>query len=362
MNCNQGALYLDHFVPAGNNYNEAENAPEESNGLEARKFYEEVTRCEYVSASKSNIKDEVETSTPARNAHIHSSLKKRNLNSTSDSELEKSRLRQENKNKLRSCNRLFRFISDGDLYSVKQILESDDSSVSVDTRDSFNWTPLMCAAASGYTDIVKYLLEIGAPIYSPIDKVGNNAWDIAVKLNKKEIMDIFFAQKVKKEKVSDKELNEQQFPNDLLTEHCHICNVDFPRDDRKAHLSSTVHLFKQFKGSKVGTHYHLSEDNIGYRILKEKGWSEEQGLGPDGQGDKLPIATVLKRDRTGLGMKYSKQKRVTHFKSFDHAAVKSSNLQKGKRTQKKFSKKTREQTIERSRKLERDLRADMNQN
>jgi len=48
------------------------------------------------------------------------------------------------------------------------------------------------------------------------------------------------------------------------------------------------------------------------------------GLGPEGEGRKYPIKTVLKRDRHGLGSSsgQSTKPRVTHFGPRDETAVK----------------------------------------
>lgn len=57
----------------------------------------------------------------------------------------------------------------------------------------------------------------------------------------------------------------------------------------------------------------LDETNRGYKILEKMGWSEQKGgLGRQRQGSMLPVKTVLKRDKKGLGSGKRKKARITH--------------------------------------------------
>ncbi|NXR33556.1 GPAN1 protein, partial [Zosterops hypoxanthus] len=58
----------------------------------------------------------------------------------------------------------------------------------------------------------------------------------------------------------------------------------------------------------------------GYRLMLRAGWAGA-GLGPAGNGRRLPVPTELKRDRAGLGWGRRGRPRVTHFGPGDAAAV-----------------------------------------
>ena len=45
----------------------------------------------------------------------------------------------------------------------------------------------------------------------------------------------------------------------------------------------------------------ISASNIGHSILSNLGWESGQGLGSKGDGVQVPIAAVVKKDKTGLG-------------------------------------------------------------
>ncbi|TGZ58815.1 hypothetical protein CRM22_009436 [Opisthorchis felineus] len=98
----------------------------------------------------------------------------------------------------------------------------------------------------------------------------------------------------------------------------------------------------------------IPPSNVGYRLLRRMGWADSAivddeddrgsitdhlqnsdvskinlelpssagGLGSRGQGRRFPVATVLKRDRLGLGISSTKKvAKVTHFPAHDIAAV-----------------------------------------
>ncbi|PAA49087.1 hypothetical protein BOX15_Mlig032911g4 [Macrostomum lignano] len=46
-----------------------------------------------------------------------------------------------------------------------------------------------------------------------------------------------------------------------------------------------------------------------YRMMLKQGWTPGSGLGRHGQGRSQPIATVVKRDRLGLGMAAPKSRK-----------------------------------------------------
>lgn len=55
--------------------------------------------------------------------------------------------------------------------------------------------------------------------------------------------------------------------------------------------------------------------------MLRKGWDESKGLGPSGEGRRIPIKTILKHDRKGFGKKSSNVARVSHFDARDPNSV-----------------------------------------
>ena len=87
------------------------------------------------------------------------------------------------------------------------------------------------------------------------------------------------------------------------------------------------------------------------------------GLGPEGEGRKFPIKTVLKRDRYGLGNEMSSKARVTHFAPNDQDAVKikkERNKDGRKETKRTLSKKQKRLKESKEKAWERNMRIYMN--
>lgn len=99
-----------------------------------------------------------------------------------------------------------------------------------------------------------------------------------------------------------------------------------------------------------GYAYGIPQSNVGYRLLKETGWSENHGLGKEAVGRKYPLKTTLKRDRKGLGLGKLEQK-VTHFEAGDVSAVETIKKQK---TENYF--KMLEEKKKRDKRIEEDFR------
>eukprot|EP01133_Synstelium_polycarpum_P007972 gene7972-9366_t len=78
-----------------------------------------------------------------------------------------------------------------------------------------------------------------------------------------------------------------------------------------SHVNTIAHLVESRSGIQPRKYYHIPEDNQGYKMMLETGWTEEQGLGRENQGRLDPIATALKLDRKGLG-NTPLPSRVTH--------------------------------------------------
>lgn len=87
------------------------------------------------------------------------------------------------------------------------------------------------------------------------------------------------------------------------------------------------------------------------------GWKPGEGLGPEGEGSKQPVATVLKRDQKGLGFGQTKRAKVTHFNAGDRDAVKLHQAEKDSREQKGQRKEKAKRQEQKEKNWERDFRA-----
>lgn len=77
----------------------------------------------------------------------------------------------------------------------------------------------------------------------------------------------------------------------------------------------------------LSTPFALTARNKGFQMMMRSGWDARGGLGPDGEGQLVPVKTVLKRDLLGIGIKPSTKAaptstaKVTHFVAGDEAAI-----------------------------------------
>ena len=321
---------MNCFVRAETSNNDAElpdqqEAEDNKGGLDAKEFYENIIRSD---GSDERRKPKQIENSGLLNRGFHSATVE-NLKSVGQlsnlpdddhatSEFFRLKIKQRNQERIRKKNNLFRFLSNGNINGAREILSTENDWIN--TTDDYGWTPMMCAVASGNICMVELLLDMKADVYELKDRGGQNAWDIAVKLDKSDIIELLFDRRVKKE---------PQYEDAATEEHCGTCSATFCEDcqmnisisEIKNHFSSTVHLFNVFKKNESPAPYHLAANNIGYRMLKDAGWSEEIGLGRDGRGSRQPVSTILKSDRSGLGLNRKGRKRVTHFKANDVAAI-----------------------------------------
>lgn len=96
----------------------------------------------------------------------------------------------------------------------------------------------------------------------------------------------------------------KQFPRQLhsaaQTWFCPQCQETVAVHDH-VHRASVSHRMLGVSTQRPGG-ITLTAANKGYRMLRETGWTEAQGLGrPGREGRRQPVPTVLKRDRKGLG-------------------------------------------------------------
>lgn len=327
MNNQQTDDYLNRFVRAGSDSDASRRNLQEygrgrSDGQEAREFYERIVGESGFSDGRKEkeLEDKKIDDGKKNDRDIRNSVQLSQINSGSNEATNGLQLQINNWNIFRKKNSIFRMIRDGCIKGVKEILSLDRRWLNI--KDDYGWTPMMCAAATGNVDVVKYLLEMEADVYEIRDFGGQNAWDIAVKLDKTDVIKLFIDNRVKKEP-GEVEVSTDKFErgnNERI--YCHVCKIGINSFHQKTHETSTAHLFNAYKEKDVPADYHLPASNIGYRMLKDAGWSEEQGLGREGRGQKNPVSTVLKNDRSGLGLKEKERRRITHFKANDETAIK----------------------------------------
>ncbi|XP_032454528.1 G patch domain and ankyrin repeat-containing protein 1 homolog isoform X1 [Nasonia vitripennis] len=234
------------------------------------------------------------------------------------------------KNVETNVNKLFKAIESADIDFIKLNFNSKN----VNVTDQFGWTPLMSAAYSGHFDIVNFLLMLGADLKAK-DKSGLTAMDLAAKKNHLQIIS-----SLKEHSLNDKinierdknSANNSVYDTGSKNEegfYCETCKIFFKESSRNKHETSTLHVFNT-KPKISNTFYGIPKQNKGYQMLLNTGWDEEGGLGPDGEGQKYPVKTILKRDRRGLGQAEKESARITHFKPDDVDAIRFVNRNKRK--------------------------------
>ncbi|CAJ0828550.1 8461_t:CDS:10 [Entrophospora sp. SA101] len=73
------------------------------------------------------------------------------------------------------------------------------------------------------------------------------------------------------------------------------------------HVHGTAHLVtSKDLNDAVPDPIILNETNIGFRMLRDQGWSYDKGLGINEQGPRHPISTRIKNDKYGIGINPSK--------------------------------------------------------
>lgn len=251
-----------------------------------------------------------------------------------------------------TANSILKSVERGDV----EYLERNVTPSNVNVSDDYGWTPLMSAAFCGNYKIVDFLLKLGANTRCR-DKSGFTAGGLASKKNYSGIVALL------KEKQFTPEANSRQFaktsnprkdPEVIQRRsrfYCSICRETFRETTVEKHESSTLHIFNE-KPKLPGPVYAISRQNKGHQMLLKRGWKGE-GLGPDGEGSKYPVKTVLKRDRRGLGQERKDDARVTHFRSKDPRAVASVWREP---TEKTARKRDREKNLSREAKRERAIR------
>ncbi|CAI2326543.1 unnamed protein product [Caenorhabditis sp. 36 PRJEB53466] len=278
------------------------------------------------STSNSDLRSIIGTST-ARNSEKSAEDTKTRVKIEEDDEIiivdeveiKKEPEHSRSKCEIRDLNAFLKAAKDGSLEEIERLLR--EKKVPIDLPDFYGWTATMCAAAEGNFEVCRLLLEKGAEP-GVRDSRGRGILDIAREKGQnrfvKQLMDFYCSSHIPS---TSREPDRMSF--------CDACNTFFGESELTEHISTITHQLNdgKWKGAAPQTGIQLGPSNIGYRLMCASGWTEEQGLGRNSDGHRFPIRTILKRNRTGLGLE-NLPKKVTHFGPRDPKAVQNERIQK----------------------------------
>lgn len=190
----------------------------------------------------------------------------------------------------------------------------------INATDAYGWSSLMMASCEGSVNAFQTLLELGADLRI-CDKKGNTAASLAQKKGFKEILQVIeeYERQCETYEISDDEDDQQDDDGKLF---CSDCGIEISKSSSKSHQTSTVHLFScKFKGNMDIKTFGIAKTNRGYQMMRRTGWDGNSALGATQNGKLYPIKTVLRKNRTGLGIAQDGAK-ITHFKANDPRAIK----------------------------------------
>lgn len=242
--------------------------------------------------------------------------------------------------------RLLRCAHEGNVSGIKELLSKG---VDINFQDTFFWTAVMCASWSGQRSAVRLLLDHGAAWVGVVDTQGRDAKDLAQEAGHSEVLEelLNYGRSTPRET--------QSTSRNLQPQWCEVCRSNYS-SSLSSHLSSTLHQFSLWRPPPA-PYYCLPPSSNSYKMMVRCGWKPGTGLGPEGEGPKQPVSTVLKRDQKGLGYGQMTRAKVTHFKAKDGDAVKplpGEKEERGWRRQRKEETKKKEQ---KDKNWERDFRA-----
>lgn len=222
----------------------------------------------------------------------------------------------------RMKNKFLFAVHNNDYSAVKEMLASHPQLVHI--KDNYQWTPLMVASQEGYFEMCKLLLKNNATWFGIRDRGGNDAYSLACNAAHIDVAHLLLHHRdvLTRERIREMTAEAlRKVKKEKLW--CEYCRHHYYSSALQHHASITHQLSDMAAKPAPKTHFFLAhQGSSGYGLLKKQGWDGESGLGPDKQGSKFPVKTVLKRDRNGLGLDdNSKRARVTHFDPNDVAAV-----------------------------------------
>lgn len=251
-----------------------------------------------------------------------------NKNPQKSKPITKTRLRIATRKKVFDKTKFFFAVANNDLKSLHSMKITSEN---INAIDEFNWTALMMASCANHIDIVKFLCENGAN-REMRNKKGLNAHDLATNKNNRNVanyLDKFNPNPVViiSDSSSDEELIVQ---HKIHNTYCETCKCRISEENAKKHITSTLHRFNEKNAYKFARHFGIPDSNVGFQLMLKQGWNRENGLGPEQEGQLYPVKTVIRKFRSGLGVKQQKKPRVTHYQSFDRNAIKDHRPQQPK--------------------------------
>ena len=327
---------------------------EDIQGIDVRKTYEQIVGVNLslpgvTHIERESIKEHVRPDsrsddiehTPADNSASASKQRFNQFESSSMSDLNKP-----------SLNALMRCAEQNNTHVLKKALIQDPNLVR--SVDQFGWSLLMVAACAGADKVVEILLSAGADT-GYRDRRGYSCISLARKKGHSKIVEII--QKFRSSKPPVQIAPKPNVKNQITrSQLCSSCCQNYDKSDHQRHLTSTVHQLSKCS-KECRTFYSIPGSNRGYQIMLKEGWDGQKGLGPSGNGVKLPPKTVLKRDRKGLGASKGTA-RITHFHSHDPKAVTGCRTSKIN-SQHRETKHHLRQQIQHDKLLERTLRREL---
>nr|XP_020469929.1 G patch domain and ankyrin repeat-containing protein 1 isoform X1 [Monopterus albus] len=242
--------------------------------------------------------------------------------------------------------RFLRCAHEGDISGLKELLSKG---VDINFQDTFFWTAVMCASWSGQRAAVRLLLQHGAAWVGVVDTQGRDAQDLAREAGHNEVLDELenYGISTQKDMQMDSSAPQPQW--------CDVCCSEFS-SSLSSHLSSTLHQFS-LRHPPPTPYYCLPPSSNSYKMMVRCGWKPGTGLGPQGEGPKQPVPTVLKRDQKGLGYGQIKRAKISHFQARDPDAVKAPSKDKEAKAGKGKRKEESRRKEQKDKNWERDFRA-----
>ncbi|XP_015260799.1 PREDICTED: G patch domain and ankyrin repeat-containing protein 1 [Cyprinodon variegatus] len=327
------------------------NRSSKLSGEEVRRFYEDLMKDDTTRAERSKRATNKNNHDRGSNRRARRAAAERVQQENTDSVAQRDRRNQReavNSERVQELMglRLLRCAHQGDISGLKELISKG---VDINFQDTYLWTAVMCASWAGQQDAVRLLLRQGAAWVGVVDTRGRDAQDLAREAGHEDVLNelLNYGRSPQREATTESSLHQPQW--------CDICRCEF-RTSHSSHLSSTLHQFSEHH-PQPSPYYCLPPSSNSYKMMVRCGWKPGTGLGPEADGPKQPVSTVLKRDHKGLGFGPVKRAKVTHFKAGDQSAVKhrpQDREERGRKGQKKDETKRREQ---KDRNWERDFRA-----
>ncbi|XP_034476969.1 G patch domain and ankyrin repeat-containing protein 1 homolog [Drosophila innubila] len=253
-------------------------------------------------------------------------------------------------------NRYFRLAINNNVKELCQLLITNEEELNA--RDAFGWTALMMASCEGSVDSVTFLLQLGANT-EVADKSGNTALELAKRKNHEAVVQMLEVSSRNREQSKMVDIDSERDLNAVDSDikmpfYCEVCQRDYNESTWRTHQTSTVHRFnRNYLPAHKLQKFNISAKNRGLQLMVKQGWDREHGLGPTQSGRLYPVKTVLRKQRTGLGIEQSPA-RVTHFHEFDSSATCRRNAKPPRRTRNEM-KREKLQDSKRERRLRHEL-------